>query len=274
MQPKVSIIISAYNSGFYIKPTIQSCLDQNYDNYNILILDDNSHDNTVDIIKEFNDEKIILFEWEINRGPYRWLNFLMQQTDADYIVIQDHDDIFHPDKLKETVNFLENNKDHIACGNDTFVFFEWQEQWYIYTADKWKHVMHTSLVFRNIWLRYRDKQDFYLEDLFFQKNILAKHGKIGNIPISLNLHLIKQWNKNLSAKWNTLTCSSVSKFFSLYWFNLYGIKVFATIVLKSLFPGAYKQRKISLIDHTYWIIKTDQAIPNNYIARLVVWVKK
>jgi glycosyltransferase involved in cell wall biosynthesis len=63
---KISILICSYNSGEYIFNTIKSVLKQTYTNFELLILDNNSKDDTVKNIKSFQDERIKLFESKIN----------------------------------------------------------------------------------------------------------------------------------------------------------------------------------------------------------------
>jgi glycosyltransferase involved in cell wall biosynthesis len=77
-KPLISILIVAYNPGEYLRNTIQSCLDQTYENTEILILDNNSSE---DIVPNFpKSEKIKLIKSSENLGPYRGLNLLLEQA--------------------------------------------------------------------------------------------------------------------------------------------------------------------------------------------------
>ena len=78
--------------------TLQSCLNQTYQNFEILIHDDGSIDETLVAIQKINDSRIqVLNSWK-KLGPYRWLNFLLDHANGEYIAIQDHDDLREPKK--------------------------------------------------------------------------------------------------------------------------------------------------------------------------------
>ena len=113
MIPKVSILLCSYNAELYVRDTLQSLLNQTYVNIEILILDNNSKDTTVEIIKSYKDTRIHLYPSEKNLGPYGGLNFLLEKAIGNYIAIQDHDDIWHSEKIKKQINFLEQHKKFI-----------------------------------------------------------------------------------------------------------------------------------------------------------------
>lgn len=274
INPKVSILIVSFNSWKYLKNTIDSCLNQNYDNFDILILDNNSNDWTKEYLENLNNDKIKIFFSDKNLWPYRWLNFLLDKSTSDYISIQDHDDIYHPDKLKESVEFLEKNKWYIWCGNNTLVFFEKTNNWYIYKSQQKNHVMHTSLMFRNKWFRYRDNKNYFLEDLYFQKKILLKEWNIWNIDKVLNLHLIKSWNKNLSSNWGDITFDNIIKFFNIYWFWKYWIQIFGIFLIKKIFYSQFKKYEQKLIDKKYWLLDITKINEDNNLKILLEQFKK
>ena len=90
----VSILICTYNAENSIKQTLDSCLNQIYQNFEILIHDDWSKDKTIEVIKWMNDKRIkIIKSWE-KLWPYWWLNFLLENAKWEYIAIQDHDDLW------------------------------------------------------------------------------------------------------------------------------------------------------------------------------------
>jgi teichuronic acid biosynthesis glycosyltransferase TuaG len=77
-KPLISILIVAYNPGEYLRNTIQSCLDQTYENTEILILDNNSSEDINQYIPQ--SDKIQLRKSEENLGPYRGLNLLLEKA--------------------------------------------------------------------------------------------------------------------------------------------------------------------------------------------------
>ena len=105
---KVSIIMPTYNSSNYISKTIESILIQTYFNWELLITDDASTDNTVDIIHKYInlDKRIYLFRFNKNIGAYAARNNSLNYTQGRYMAFCDSDDIWKFDKLAKQLNFL------------------------------------------------------------------------------------------------------------------------------------------------------------------------
>jgi glycosyltransferase involved in cell wall biosynthesis len=97
--PLVSIIIPTFNAEKYIYATIQSCIMQSYKNIEIIIIDDSSNDNTLSIIKQFLDSRIIVFNLGYNIGAQNARNFGIQKAKGSLIQFLDHDDIIDIDKI-------------------------------------------------------------------------------------------------------------------------------------------------------------------------------
>lgn len=117
-RPLVSIIIPAYNCADFISKTIQSVLSQSYQNFEILICNDCSTDNTLEIINNltYADSRITIFENENNIGKVLTVNRMLKIAKGDFITILDADDYFSSDKILKQVEFLENNLEYGLCG--------------------------------------------------------------------------------------------------------------------------------------------------------------
>lgn len=107
---KVSIVIPSYNSEKTIKKTINSILNQTYTNFNIIIVDDCSTDNTVEIINEFSNPKIILHINETNICFENNWNKALSMANGDFIKLIPDDDTLEKDALKLQVDILNNNQ--------------------------------------------------------------------------------------------------------------------------------------------------------------------
>lgn len=105
MQPKVSVIIPAFNSAPFIAETIQSVLAQTYGNFEIIVVDDGSTDTTLDVLNEFGDQITALTK--ANGGPASARNLAIRNASGKYIAFLDADDLWTPEKLTEQVAFLE-----------------------------------------------------------------------------------------------------------------------------------------------------------------------
>ena len=90
---KISVLLSTYNDEATIQESIQSILNQTYENFELLIKIDGSSDNTYKIINEFTDKRITVFNSEKNNGLTKSLNFLAEQSTGEYLARQDADDI-------------------------------------------------------------------------------------------------------------------------------------------------------------------------------------
>lgn len=109
MKPLVSVLIPSYNHEAYIKETIQSVLDQTYQNFEIIINDDCSTDRTVEIIQSFQDPRITLTISKKNQGQFASTNTCVKKAKGEYLCFLNSDDSFHPNKLERQVAYLQNN---------------------------------------------------------------------------------------------------------------------------------------------------------------------
>lgn len=110
MRPLVSIIVPAYNAEKYIANTINSVRQQTYDNWNLMILDDCSTDNTRNIVKSFVniDSRIHLYENSKNLGAAKTRNRGIELADSKWIAFLDSDDLWHREKLEKQLKAIQN----------------------------------------------------------------------------------------------------------------------------------------------------------------------
>ncbi|MRX73675.1 glycosyltransferase [Bacillus lacus] len=110
-QPLVSIITPSYNSSKYIVETIRSVQAQTYSNWEMLIVDDCSKDQSREIIGQEakKDPRIKLIELEVNSGAAVARNTAIQRAKGHYVAFLDSDDIWKPQKLEKQIAFMEQN---------------------------------------------------------------------------------------------------------------------------------------------------------------------
>jgi glycosyltransferase involved in cell wall biosynthesis len=108
--PLVSVIMPAYNSSGHIAKAIESVLDQSYQNFELIIVDDGSTDNTKEIIAGFKDNRIKYFYKE-NAGASSARNLAVQNSRGTFIVILDSDDMMAPDFILRHITEFENHPD-------------------------------------------------------------------------------------------------------------------------------------------------------------------
>lgn len=117
MNPKVTVLMPAYNAEKYIAAAVQSVLDQTFTDYELLIVDDGSFDDTVGVIRRFSDARIRLIRQE-QGGVSAALNRGLQHAKGDYICRFDADDICFPHRLARQVFFLDGHPDYLIVGSD------------------------------------------------------------------------------------------------------------------------------------------------------------
>ncbi len=116
----VSIIMPVYNSSGYLSDAIESILSQTYSDFEFIIIDDASTDNSIEIIYSYHDPRIVLLKNDINLGVTHSLNKGIKHARGKYIARMDADDIALPQRIELQVDFLEKNPEFILVGS----FFE------------------------------------------------------------------------------------------------------------------------------------------------------
>ena len=114
MTKKVSILLPSYNYERYIEVAINSVLKQTYANWELIIIDDGSSDNSVNIIKPYTKNKRIRLYTQTNQGVTKTLNKAFKLAKGDYICFLDADDFYHPKKLEKQVQMLEKGYDLVT----------------------------------------------------------------------------------------------------------------------------------------------------------------
>ena len=110
--PKVSVLIPAYNYGHYIGEAIQSVIEQTFSDFELIIFDNQSTDNTVETVNEFikKDTRVKLVVNKTNVGMFRNYNEALLHANGEYIKFLNADDKFHPEILEKFVKILDDNK--------------------------------------------------------------------------------------------------------------------------------------------------------------------
>jgi glycosyltransferase involved in cell wall biosynthesis len=109
MNNLVSVIIPSYNHSSYIKECVESVLNQTHENFELLILDDGSGDNSMEILKELKDDRIRLFQHE-NIGAAFTINKGLSLCKGEFITILNSDDTYDPKRLEIALDHFKNDK--------------------------------------------------------------------------------------------------------------------------------------------------------------------
>jgi teichuronic acid biosynthesis glycosyltransferase TuaG len=130
LKKTVDIILPVYNSKKYILTTINSIIRQNYNSWNLIIIDDCSNDGTYEILKRIQkkyskDNKIFLYRQNINKGQAEARNLALKKSKSIFIAFIDSDDIWKKNKLTNQIAFMKDNNynftysDYISIKNNS-----------------------------------------------------------------------------------------------------------------------------------------------------------
>lgn len=113
----ISVIMSNYNTPEdYLRDAIESVLNQTYSEFEFIIVDDCSSDNSLEIIKSYNDPRITVIKNETNLGITKSLNRALAVSKGEFIARMDADDICLSERFKKQVDYLKQHPDTIVCG--------------------------------------------------------------------------------------------------------------------------------------------------------------
>jgi glycosyltransferase involved in cell wall biosynthesis len=144
--PSVSVCIAVYNGALFIERGVQSALNQTFQNFEIIIINDGSTDDTLTVINQFTDSRIKIYSNTANQGASYTRNRYLSLAIGEFIAILDADDTWSPDKLQKQLDFFSKNPEYGLCG--TFarrIYSDGSSQpWHYPTTD-------TAIRYRLIW---------------------------------------------------------------------------------------------------------------------------
>jgi len=202
---KISIIMSVFNGEKHVNSAIKSILNQTFRDFEFIIIDDGSKDNTLKFIKEYAkiDNRIKIIRNLTNIGLTKSLNKAIKLCKGEFIARQDTDDISLPNRLEKQIKFLQNNPDYALCGCDMFRKQNKQQVMIkVFEIDDIRKslivencIAHPTVIIRKIILQkygYYDEKFLYSQDyelwcrLIYKYNLKAKNLKdkliIVNMP--------------------------------------------------------------------------------------------
>lgn len=125
MNPKVSVLMPVYNAESYVGKAIESILDQTFNDFEFIIINDGSTDKSEEIILDYDDERIRYFKNQQNLKLVVTLNKGLDLARGEYIARMDSDDIALPERLMTQVQFMDQNPEVGVCGSNVEVFGDW-----------------------------------------------------------------------------------------------------------------------------------------------------
>ena len=121
-KPFFSVVIPTYNHEALLEKAVKSVLNQTFQNYEIIIIDNYSEDNTENLIKNFNNEKISYIKNRNYGLIAKSRNLGIAKSKSEWIAFLDSDDCWYKDRLQKLFDFIINNKDYpIICTSELIV---------------------------------------------------------------------------------------------------------------------------------------------------------
>lgn len=121
-RPCISVVLPAYNAGIYISAAVESILSQSFTDFELLVIDDGSTDNTAEVVNEFSDPRVRLVRNRTNIGLVASLNRGIDESRGRFIARMDGDDLSLPDRLMLELELLTSDPDLgvVSCGYEKF----------------------------------------------------------------------------------------------------------------------------------------------------------
>jgi glycosyltransferase involved in cell wall biosynthesis len=155
--PKISVIIPTYNHSQYLKRAIDSVLNQTYEDFEIIVVDDGSTDNTRGLIDAYGNQ--IKYIYQENQGLASARNTGIQASQAKYVAFLDADDWFAKENLEIKVSYLEDHPDA------AWVYSDWQ-----YLDDKGNYLEKGSTIFK---YAHKKLTGHIFEELVYNRNFIS-----------------------------------------------------------------------------------------------------
>ncbi len=227
--PEISIVMPVYNAEPYLKEAIESILNQTYDNFEFIIINDGSNDKSLEIIKHYKDSRIRFISRE-NRGLVLTLNEGIELAAGEYIVRQDADDRSTPNRLQLQLQYLKANQHTVLLGSSMDVMDE-------SGAIKHRHAVllndpelrqellvrspfaHGSVIFQKkaaIESGLYRQQSWPAEDYDFWLR-LSNYGKLANIDEAL--YVYREHSDSISNRQNTMQLAKTKEVHELAWLD-------------------------------------------------------
>ncbi len=212
--------MTVYNGRRYVGEAIESILGQPFRDFELLIINDGSRDDSLAVIRRYSDDRIRVIDQQPNQGIRAVLNRGLREARTDYIAIMDQDDVAHPQRLEQQVAFMETHPDVGLCGTDIEVFGERSMPSWIrhFESDALQIALlfenpfcHPSVILRRQTLAAHqlDYPDFPYAEEYALWVKLSRHARVANLPEKLLRY--RTHAQQVSQSKNDIQCRSTEQ---------------------------------------------------------------
>lgn len=213
--PKISVVMSVYNRPEYAKTAVESILNQTFSNFELIIFDNGSTDNTAEIIENFaiNDDRIVFIKNSKNINYTLNLIKGFELAKGEYIARMDDDDISMPERLERQSEYLDKHPEIAVLGTFINTFGDAAAKSWVNISDPdeievamnfFNPICHPTVMIRKSFLKKYDLKynvkELYAEDYCLWKDVILCGGKIANLPIKLLNYRCHKKSSTLSSK--------------------------------------------------------------------------
>lgn len=212
VNPTISVVMPVYNSGQFLNQAIESILDQTYTDYEFIIINDGSTDDTESLILSYSDSRIKYFKNSANLGIVASLNKGIELASGKFLARMDADDVSLRERFEKQLHFMESNPEIAACGSQAFYINIMGTKIGQSSLPVQDDDIKARLLFRNTFIHpstfFRTKivkeigynPDYhYAEDYYLLAQISRKHS-VGNLCDPLLLYRIHDGNTTATKK--------------------------------------------------------------------------
>lgn len=268
-QPLVSVIMPVYNAGDFLLEAIESILNQTYKNFEFIIVDDASTDNSWKILKKFKkkDKRIKIYRLKENVGVSKTVKYAIKKAKGKFLARMDADDVTSPQRLEKELNYLLKNQEAVAIGTQCRLINKegkiiGKKIFPIKFEDIYKYIFIFIPVQQPTLMINRTKLpkdfEYYHDGLNTAEEVelifkLFQYGKVENLNKFLHYYRIHDKNTSLSNIKKTFLITFYSRLKTIFKYNykptVKGLVIsFVQALIVLILPS-------TLIIKIYWFIK-------------------
>lgn len=279
MSLSISVILPVYNGEQYLAEAIESVLAQSFKNFELLIINDGSKDNSLSIIKRYmsQDERIKLIDRE-NRGLVYSLNEGIKQAQGQFIARMDADDICLPNRFEEQINYMQTHKLDL-CGSWIQPFtkdrilplrkYPINHDDIVITSLFYCPFAHPSMMIKSTVFTNLSYDNEVAEDYQLWCNAILKGYRVGNIPkvlLEYRVHAQQITKKRLEEL--IVSTSNISKSFA----NRLGYEERNIVKYKTEFIYSHSRGLYTVISHELSLLSNKYSINRDTIYAIHLWL--
>jgi len=186
--PLISLVLPIYNGERFLKESLESILNQTFKKFELIVVDDGSTDNSIELVKSYNDSRIRVIKNKRNLGSVAAINIALKNSKGKYIAVCTQDDISHPKRFEIEFNYLEKHPQIFLVGSSAIYINEGGKEirrFRKYNHPKilaWRLRKSNGIIFPSIMFRNKDVIFNNHYEYHFYYRLLKRGEMLTNIP--------------------------------------------------------------------------------------------